>query len=105
MAIKQETLLNAVTVTGAGAARAMRDRRATVHASGTTSAGAGAATIKVQGSSDGGLTWVDIGTITLTLATTISGDGFAIDAPWILIRGNVTAISGTTATVSLYLGN
>lgn len=77
-------------------------------ASGTTTAGAGAATVLIQGSNvalpavDGD--WVLLGTITLTLATTKSGDGFASDAPWRHVRSNVSAISGTGAAVSIYMG-
>jgi len=71
---------------------------------GTTSAGAGAATINIEVSNDGS-NWVVAGTITLTLATTVTTttntDGFNINAGWKFIRGNVTAISGTGAAVTV----
>ena len=73
-----------------------------------TVAGAGAATVKIQVSDvavpslDGH--WIDAGTITLTLATTSSGDGFALNAAWRWCRANVTAISGTTGTVTVLIG-
>lgn len=74
-------------------------------ASGTTSAGAGAATVKVYGSILGTDTWVLLGTITLTLATTITAvtntDGFASFAAWPYLCAAITAISGTTATVTV----
>ena len=70
---------------------------------GTTSAGSGAATVLVQVSLDE-LNWVTLGTITLTLGTSATSDGFATDAPWLFIRGNCTAISGTGASVTLYAG-
>jgi len=71
---------------------------------GTTSAGAGAATINIEVSNDG-VAWVVAGTLSLTLATTITTttntDGFTLDAGWPLIRANVTAISGTDAAVTV----
>lgn len=102
--IQSTTLLNGVTGTGAGSAATLTTVNRVYHASGFTGTGAGSATVKVQGSMDGGTTWVDLGTITLTLATTASADGFASLAPWKQVRGNVTAISGTGATVSLFAG-
>lgn len=103
-AIPDATLLSGVITTGAGSAIQLSGTIRSYHASGATSAGAGAATIKVQGSMDN-TTWVDLGTITLTLATTASADGFASFAAWRYVRGNVTAISGTDAAVSLFAGH
>lgn len=78
---------------------------ATFQAYGTTSAGTGSATIKIQGSNlDDANSYIDLGTITLTLGTTLSADGFATTAPWKYVRANVTAISGTTATVNVLMG-
>lgn len=100
-------LLSAVTGTGVGnkVREVAKDR--TFFATGTTTAGAGAATITVEGSLDG-TNFVTLGTINLTLATTIATDtntsGFAIMAPWKYVRGNVTAISGTGASVDLWMG-
>ncbi len=101
-------LLDAATAQGAGLAHHPRNDIRTFQATGTTSNGAGAATIKIQGSnvaspsSDG--EWIDLGTITLTLATTVSGDGFVSNAPWRHVRANVTAISGTGAAVTAWMG-
>lgn len=97
------TLINAATTTGAGTSVNGFGGRATFQATGSTTAGTGAATVKAQGSLDN-VNWLDLGTISLTLGTTVTNDGFATDAPWAFVRGNVTAISGTGAVVSLYRG-
>lgn len=100
-------ILSAVTVTGAGSNFTPWGAKKTFQATGTTSASTGAATIVIQGSnvaSTATTDWVTIGTITLSLSTTSAGDGFVSDAPWKYVRANVTAISGTTATVTVYLG-
>ena len=78
---------------------------ATFQAVGTTTAGAGAATIQIQGSNiDNVNAYVTIGTITLTLGTTLVADGFSTSAPWKFVRANVTAISGTGASINVYMG-
>lgn len=97
-------LLTAKIATGAGSSVASVAAVKTFQASGTTSAGAGSATIAVQGSVDNGTSWDTIGTITLTLATTSSSDSFTSDDRYPLVRGNVTAISGTGASVNLVMG-
>lgn len=104
-ALASNTLLNAVTVTGAGPVRylasspgdANRTYQATVTGSGTVSA-----TVVIQASDDG-VGWVTLGTITLS-GTSPQTDGFASTAPWIEVRGDVTAISGTGAAVTLTMG-
>ena len=101
--VKTIRLLAAATATGAGNGEELFGEKYTFFASGTTSAGAGAAVIKVQVSNDD-VTYIDLGEISLTLATTASADGFASDAPWKHVRGNVSSISGTDATVNLYAG-
>lgn len=109
MAIK---LLSAATAIGAGGAvriEALRipQNNRTFQATGTTTAGAGSATIVVQVSNvpnPGANDWVTLGTITLTLGTTSTTDGIATAAAWDYVRGNVTAISGTGASVNLYMG-
>lgn len=96
------------TATGSSARIIPKTTFKTFQAAGTTTAGAGAATIKIQGSNvvspTGDGDWVDLGTITLTLSTTRSGDGFASDAAWLAVRSNVTAISGTGAAVTVTMG-
>lgn len=103
-AVTTTTLLNAVTVTGAGTAAQPVGTDKTFHASGTTSSGSGAATVLVQVSNDN-TNWLTLGTIGLTLGTAATSDGFASRARWKYVRGNVTAISGTTATVTLTMGS
>lgn len=94
------TLLNAVTVTGAGTgnqfSRSISNRTAQATVSGT---GAVTATVNIEVSNDGA-GWIVAGTITLS-GTTTATDGFVIQAPWLYSRGNVTAISGTGAAVTV----
>ena len=103
-------ILSAAIATGAGATQAPLCSLRTFQATGTTSAGAGAAAIIIEGSNvapsvDGtNVEWVTLGTITLTLATTKSGDGFVSHAPWRFVRARVSSISGTGASVDAYLG-
>ena len=94
-----------VTSTGAQTRIFKDSPYATFQAYGTTASGSGSATIKIQGSNlDDANSFVDLGTITLTLGTTLSADGFSTSAPWKFVRANVTAISGTTATVNVLMG-
>lgn len=104
MAITIKTLLDAVTATGAGSAFAPRGAKRTFQAYGATTNGAGTATILIQGSLDGE-NWLTIATITLTLSTVDANDGFASDAPWAYVRGNVSVLTGTGAAVTLLLGD
>lgn len=96
-------LLDAVIVTGAGTSREVREPKRTFQLDGTTSAGAGAVEVDVEVSNDN-TNFIVLGTITLVLATTSSSDGFASDAPWQYVRGNVQSISGTDAAVTLTMG-
>lgn len=97
-------LLDAATATGAGSSVQRATGLTSVFAYGTTSSGAGAATINIEVSNDGTY-WVVAGTISLVLATTVTTgtntDGFNINAAWPYVRGNVTAISGTDAAVTV----
>lgn len=97
------TLLNAVTSTGAGTSYPKVNIFTSFQAYGTTSAGSGSADIKIQVSNDDS-NWIDLGTISLTLGTTATTDGFASEAPWRYVRGNVDSISGTDASVTLLMG-
>lgn len=96
-------ILDAATATGAGVVHRPWGHRRTYEAQGTTSAGAGAAVIVIQVCNDGS-SWKTLGTFSLTLGTTSTTDGFASSAAWKYVRANVSSISGTTATVSVYLG-
>lgn len=96
------TMLDAATATGTGAEFKLPESGITTfQASGTTSAGAGAATIVIQVSNDDD-NWITAGTITLTLGTVATSDGFAFTGNWDKARANLTAISGTDAAVSAF---
>lgn len=100
-------LLSAATVTGAGAVLAVPQvsKQIVVQAYGSTSAGTGAATIQIYGSRiNDVLSGVLMGTITLTLGTVVTYDGFATEAPWSFMWANVSAISGTNASVNVQVG-
>lgn len=103
--ITNTALLTAATTTGAGNAYQSGWANRVFYAKGTTSSGSGAATIKIQAALAPADTWVDLGTITLTLGTTETADGFASNAAWTHIRANVTAISGTGASVSAVMAS
>ncbi len=96
------TLMSARTTTGSGDWHRAGTSK-TLQALGTTSAGVGAATIVIEVSNDG-TNALTAGTITLTLGTSATSDGFASFAAWLYVRANVTAISGTNAQVSVYMG-
>lgn len=100
-----DALLEGATTAAAGSAKPGRTGAKTFQAWGTTSSGTGSATIAVQGSNDQGqAVWDTIGTITLTLGTAATSDSFSSDDRYAVLRGNVTAISGTGASVSLTMG-
>lgn len=92
-----------VTSTGAGAGVYKDSPYSTFQAT-VSGTGAVSATVTIEVSNDG-TNWCStvMGTITLS-GTTSSTDGFTSEAPWKYIRANVTAISGTNATVQVYMG-
>lgn len=78
----------------------------TFQATGTTSAGAGAATIIVYGSNANSTVvtdWAVLCTITLVLGTTSSGDACTTNADFAYNQVRVSAISGTDASVDVYV--
>ena len=99
---ESETLLNAATATGAGRSkRPKASEKRCFQAVENGSSGAFSATVTVEVSNDG-TNFDTLGTITLSgTATTADSDSFTSDAPWLYVRGNVTAISGTGANVTL----
>jgi hypothetical protein len=104
MASAQTAMLSAAAATGAGSSvLPPYQGTKTFQAAGATTAGAGSATVAVQCSLDG-TNWDTLGSITLTLSTTASSNSFTSNDRCRLVRGNVTAISGTGAAVSLFLG-
>lgn len=104
-----QILVNAATSTGAGAAWHERDTipkytygYRSFQAVGTVSASTGSTTVQIQASNDG-TNYITLGTITLALSTSAASDGFAAANSWEYYRANVSAISGTTATVTVYM--
>lgn len=94
-------LLSGATATATGAtARWLWGRTHRVYQATVTGTGAVSATVEIEVSCDGS-NWIVAGTITLT-GTTSDTDGFASDAPWPYVRADLTAISGTGATVDVY---
>ena len=71
--------------------------QATVSGTGTVTA-----TVAIEVSNDN-TNFVTLGTITLS-GTTSATDGFAFNAPWVYIQSNCTAISGTSAALSVVMG-
>lgn len=69
-----------------------------------TGTGAVTATVNIEVSLDG-TNWcaTPAGTITLS-GTTTASDGFTTASSWKYVRANVTAISGTGATVVVLMG-
>lgn len=69
-----------------------------------TGTGAVTATVVIEVSLDG-TNWCSTpaGTITLS-GTTTSSDGFTTASSWKYVRANITAISGTGATVVVLMG-
>ena len=101
-------LLDAATTTATGDTKTLNKPNQVylpVHGWGTTSAGVGAAVIHIEVSNDTTAPWLTAGTITLTLGTSATADGFAIQAGWMYIRARVESISGTNASVSVVLGS
>jgi hypothetical protein len=95
------------TTTGNGTAIEPHSSKKTFQVLGRTSSGSGACVVKIQGSLVGGTAdneWVDFGTVTLTLTTSGVTDGFASDAAWVYIRPVIVSISGTGASVDVYMG-
>lgn len=110
--IASHKMLDAATTTATSGYEPLAGSRLmnTFWAYGTTSAGSGAATIVIEVSNAStpvnttNVDWLIAGTITLTLGTTQTNDGFAMNAAWRWVRARVTAISGTDAAVTLMRG-
>ena len=101
--MSQQFLLNGATATTTGnpASAPSPDRtyQATVVGTGSVSA-----TVIIEGSNDGSsLSYLTIGTITLS-GTTSASDGFVSTASWSFVRARLTAISGTGAAVNATMG-
>jgi len=102
--ISSVTILDSATTTETGASHNFWGKYFTFHATGSTSSGAGSATILIEVSNDNS-NFITMATISLTLSTSVSSDGFASQAPWRYQRARVSAISGTGASVSVTVGS
>lgn len=100
---KTYNLLDSKTTTGAGTAIFKDSPLATFQVSGSVTASTGAAVVLIQFSNDN-TNWITGGTVTLTLGTSTTTDGFTTNAPWKYVRANVQSISGTNASVSAVMG-
>jgi hypothetical protein len=85
-----------------GAAERTKTGNKTFQLTGKTTSGTGAVSVDVKVSNNN-VDWILAGTISLTLGTTLATDGFNMTASWGWARGEVTSISGTGASVSLYM--
>lgn len=107
MAITKQSLCSAATTTGAKTAVQIKcqppQMKKTIVAYGTTSAGSGSATVLVQGSLEG-THYVDLGTISLTLGTTETAGKVENEFPYEYLRVNISALSGTNASVTADVG-
>ena len=95
-------LLDSATATGAGGTSIVDKTGTAFFLTGAVTASTGAASVNVEVSNDN-VTWISLGNITLTLGTTVTADGFSSNVPWKYIRGNVASISGTGASVTLWV--
>ena len=96
-------LLTNRKTTGAGDTHRPYPSLKSFQAVGKTTAGSGSCVVNIQVSNDG-VNWLSAGTITLTLSTTNSTDGFITYMSWPFVRANVTSISGTNAAVTVSMG-
>lgn len=101
------SLLSDATATGAGTTVVLQSPgsiSAAFQAWGSTTSGAGAATVTVEVSLDG-IHWITHSTFNLTLSATAVTAGVVMsDEKWVFVRGNVTAVSGIGSSVSLKMG-
>lgn len=98
------SLLDAVIATGAGNVHQPWGVKRTFHIVGVVSATTGNATVQVQVSNDN-VNFIDLHEFVLALTTSELSDKFEMDSPWRYVRGNVSVISGTDATIDLIMGN
>lgn len=100
------TMLSGATTTSTSSTYSLWGKDWTFQAYGSTSSGSGAATILIQVSNvDTDAAFITMGTISLTLGTTVTADGFASGARWKFVRAKISAISGTGASVTVISHN
>lgn len=89
------------TTTGVGTTREAPGPGATVQAV-VTGTGALTATVVIQVSNNS-TNWLDLGTLSLS-GNDAATQGLALNAHWVYIRGNISALTGTGATVNVTMG-
>ena len=106
--ISAVTLLSGRTTTGSSNRHTAWHEKTTFQAVGRTTAGSGAASINIEVSNVENPTidahWLLAMTIDLTLGTTDVSDGQEFNAKWKFVRARVVSISGTGASVDVYMG-
>lgn len=100
--MRQIKLLNNAQAIGVDKVFSEPYGKAAIQAVGSTTAGAGSATIVLEVSNDGE-NWLPRDTINLTLSTTPASAGIELDAPWLFVRANMTDISGTGAAITMIM--
>jgi hypothetical protein len=104
VSVPQTVTSTTITASGSGPWLYKEGVFATFQACIDGTAGAQTATVTIECSNDGIHTCATVmGTISLT-GTLSASDGFASTSAWKYIRANVTAISGTGAVVTAFLG-
>lgn len=98
-----EPLLSAATTVTTGDFVETKTGGFSVSVSGKTTSGSGAATVVIEGSHDG-ITPVTLATVTLTLGTATTSDGFAGAVSWRYLRARLSAISGTGSEINATVG-
>lgn len=101
--LKVTSLLASATATGAGSTFGPIPSGERSYQAVVTGTGAVTATVLIQVSNNVSLQgWATLGTITLS-GTTTATDGFVSNGAWAYERANVSAITGTGATVDVTL--
>jgi len=97
-------ILTDVTTTVASEAISVGSNNKAFQVKGSTTSGAGAASVVIEVSNDPIWPWITLATISLTLGTTETSDGVVMLAGWKWVRIRVASISGTGAKVSASVG-
>lgn len=97
-------ILTDVTTPVASEAISVGSNNKAFQVKGSTSSGAGAASVVVEVSNNPAWPWITLATISLTLGTTETSDGVVMLAGWKWVRIRVASISGTEAKVSASVG-
>jgi len=107
MSITDVKMGPALAATGSTDAVLMSGQPFSVQAFGTTTAGAGTATVIVEGSNHASPSldghWVTLATLSLSFTTAVGSDAGGSVLPYLNVRARVSAISGTGASISFQM--